>query len=369
MVDVLFGVLGRVVVAVDGQEVRIGGSRQRAVLAVLLLEHGQVVSVDRLIWTVWGQEPGDGSRNLLQVGISGLRRSVAPVAEAMGSEPLIVTRSPGYAIELPAECVDSWRFGRGTREARERVRAGDSERAAVLLRESLDLWRGPALSDLTDEPALATLAVQLDEARLVAEGDWIEVELTLGRHGAALPRAIELVERYPTDERLRGLLMLALYRSGRQADALAAYQAGRNLLIEELGIEPGAGLRELESLILRHAAELELDRRPSHEPSTVIAASSILVPRAVLVVGGRRVSLDVPVTTIGRRSDQTVLLDDERASRTHAEIRWGGDHHTLIDVGSSNGTRVNGERIVGPWQLAPGDLVSIGSTTMQFERD
>lgn len=365
-----FRVLGPLEVIVDGRPLALGGPKQRAVLALLLVEHGHVVSVDRIGDGLWGEQAGDQTKNLIQVYVSNIRRALEPAAAAFGIDGFVRTQRPGYVAEVPADELDLDVFERLTALARRNAQQGDARTASAQLQQALELWRGGALADIADdEPSLAGTIARLESARHTAAVDRAELELALGHHGDVLDVSAALVEADPLDERARGVHMLALYRSGRQADALACYQNGRRILVDELGIEPGPQLRALEDLILQQSPELDQPAEAAaavRELSTMFG-TSIVAPRAVLVVGDRRVALDRPVTTIGRRADRTIPLDDNRASRQHAEIRRRGDGFVVADAGSTNGTRVNGVRIEDPTPLRSGDEIVVGATTLLFE--
>jgi DNA-binding SARP family transcriptional activator len=235
-----FRLLGPLEVAADdGEPLPLGGQKQRAVLAVLLLRCGEVVSTEFLVDALWGEQPPRTATTSLQNCVSALRKLVGP--------DLLVTRPPGYALVVPGETVDVIRFEGLVADART---LPPEERAAAL-REALELWRGPPLADLAFEPFAAAEVHRLDELRLTALEEWADAELAAGRHAELVPELEALVERHPLRERVRGQLMLALYHSGRQADALAAYQAARRTLVEELGIEPSPQLQELHGKILR----------------------------------------------------------------------------------------------------------------------
>ncbi len=358
-------VLGPLEIAVGGSSLALGGPKQRAVLAVLLLDNGHVVPLNRIIDIVWGDSAGDGTRNLVQVYVSNLRRALEPVAAVVGAD-VIQTRRPGYLIDLSADVLDLAAFERLTTSARRSVQESHPRRAVAELTEALALWRGRALADLADEEGLGSATTSLNRARLTAQVDLLELEIDLGRHRDVLDRASALLTANALDERLRGLMMVALYRSGRQADALACFQEGRRLLVDELGIDPGPQLRRIEDLILRQAPELAAPTDGASETALSTILGSSLAAPACLVLGDRRVALTAAVTTIGRRADQTIVLSDDRASRTHAVIRRSINGYELVDAGSTNGTRHNGERVSGPVVLQPGDEIAIGTTVLQF---
>jgi len=242
-----FRLLGRVEAFRDGVELDLGPRKQRAVLAALLLSANRVVSTEELIDDLWSDSPPSTARAALQVYIAGIRKVLANDGAAL------LTRAAGYVLEVEAGAVDVERFARLRAEARE---AADAERRARLLHEALDLWRDAPLADLHTEPFFAAAAGRLTELRLGALEERIDADLALGRHAAVVSELDALVAAHPYRERLRAQLMLALYRCGRQADALDAYQAGRRVLRDDLGLEPSNELRDLEAAILRHDESL-----------------------------------------------------------------------------------------------------------------
>jgi DNA-binding SARP family transcriptional activator/tetratricopeptide (TPR) repeat protein len=240
--------LGPLEVSQQGRRVAIGGPKPRALLAVLALDPGRVVSVDQLVENLWPGEPPDTAAHAVQVYVSQLRK-------ALGTE-MIQTRAPGYVLEVDPGCVDALRFVRLASEGRETLAAGDAAAASTILREALAVWRGPALADFTYQPFAQTEIARLEELRLVALEERVEADLALRRESELVSELEALVDAQPLRERPRAQLMLALYRAGRQADALAAYRGARNTLIEELGVEPGPRLKELEAAILRQDESL-----------------------------------------------------------------------------------------------------------------
>ena len=251
-----FGILGPLEVRRDGASVRVGGPRQRALLALLLCNANRVVSRTRLVDELMGDQPVDSAERMLHVQISRLRKALA----ADGDEPRLLSRAPGYLLRVEEGELDLQVFERRLADGRQALEQGDPLQAAVMLREAESLWCGRPLADLEFEP-FARLEVQrLQELRLLAVEERIDAELALGRHPALCPELEALAAEHPLRERVRGQLMLALYRSGRQADALDVYRAGRSLLVEELALEPGPRLRQLERAILEQDAALELPR-------------------------------------------------------------------------------------------------------------
>ncbi|WP_245238507.1 AfsR/SARP family transcriptional regulator [Streptomyces sp. MZ04] len=252
-----------------GRRLDLGGPKPRALLAALLLEPGRVVSVDALIDAIWGGNPPGTARSLIQSYVSALRRALSADA--------IETRPPGYLIHADTALVDRTAFERLTAQGRQAAAAGDHPAAARLLAEALALWRGPALGGIGD--TLRAIADQLEEARQTALEERIAAELSeAGRETDLVAELTALVATHPTRERLRGQLMLTLYRSGRQADALAVYAEGRDVLAEELGIDPGPDLRRMYESILRADDALLPGAASPASAEGVLPAAPVLVP-------------------------------------------------------------------------------------------
>ncbi len=239
-----FRILGPLEVEEEGRLLNLGGAKQRSVLAFLLLHANEVVSRDRLINELWGDEAPETAATAVQVHVSQLRK-------ALGRD-VIVTQSPGYLIRVQEGELDLERFERLVAEAR----VQEPARAAEQLREALALWRGGPLAELDSVSFARGERARLQEQRLGALEQRIEADLALGHHAELVPELERLVREHPLRERLRGQLMLALYRSGRQAEALEVYRSGRRLLDEELGLEPGEELRRLERAILEQDPSL-----------------------------------------------------------------------------------------------------------------
>jgi DNA-binding SARP family transcriptional activator len=241
-----FRILGPLEV-VQGRPLALGGARQRALLALLLTRANEVVSTDRLIDELWGERPPKAADNALQYHVSRLRKLLAP-------SETIVTKEPGYLIRVGPDDLDLLRFERLVEEGQR----SSPEAAARLLRQALALWRGPALADVAHESFAQPEILRLEELRLVALERRIDADLALSRDAELVAELEALVRTHPLRERLRAQLMLALYRSGRQADALKVYRETRRLLVDELGIEPSPILHELEQAILHQDPELSL---------------------------------------------------------------------------------------------------------------
>ena len=254
-----FRILGPLEAEDGGRLVPLGGTRQRAVLAILLLRRGEVVSVDRLVDELWGERPPDTATKTVQVYVSRLRKELG--------QGVVLTRGGGYMLDGEPE-LDAERFERLTAEGSEALDRGEAGSARDLLGQALGLWRGPALDDLAYEQFAQSEIARLEELRLVALEHRIEAELALGEHAALIPELETLIREHPARERLHAQLILALYRSGRQADALASYRRARAALVDELGLEPGRELQDLEHAILTQDPALDAPRRPPRPDAT-----------------------------------------------------------------------------------------------------
>jgi DNA-binding SARP family transcriptional activator len=260
-----FGILGPLAVTDEQRRpVEIRGPRQQALLAILLLHANEVVSRDRLIEDLWAGDPPETAATALHGYVSQLRKVLEPQARA-GEHRLLVTQAPGYVLRIDPERLDLARFERLVREGKQELVDGEPHGAATALAEALALWRGPPLSEFASVPFALAETLRLEELRLSALEERVEADLALGRHANLVHELEALVAEHPLRERLRGQLMLALYRSGRQAQALEAYRRGRQTLVNELGIEPGGPLQELEKAILNHDPALEPPAGRAHD--------------------------------------------------------------------------------------------------------
>jgi DNA-binding SARP family transcriptional activator/predicted ATPase len=257
-----FRILGPLELSADGRLMPLGSPKQRALLALLLVHANETVSRDRLIEELWAEAAPASVESAFHVYLSRLRR----VFESAGGGALLVRRAHGYRLRLEADQLDATRFQRLVSEGSEALAAGEAERAADRLRQGLALWRGPALADLESERFAISAAARLEEGRVSALEQRIEADLALARHRELVGELETLVVEHPYRERLRAQLMLALYRCGRQAEALQAYQHARRTLADELALEPGHELKELEQAILRQDPTLTLE--PSAKAQT-----------------------------------------------------------------------------------------------------
>ncbi len=332
-----FFLLGPLEARQHERPLRLGSIKHRMLLAKLLLHPNQVVSTEELIVAVWGEEPPPTVKQSLQNHVAALRKSIE-AGNGAGPPRTLLTRDPGYLLRVDPERLDLHRFQRLDREGRQALASGDPSRAADLLRQALALWRGPALADVAASADIAwPELVGVEELQVASTEARIEAELALGRHHELVAELEALVRLYPLREHLHGQLMLALYRSGRQADALAAYRAARKVLVDELGIEPSVGLQRLEQAILAQDPALDLlvpsrsgaaepdDGGPDHDQGNGTAADGgASVERKLVSVLFAEV--DEPLGEAGERDPEDVSsMLDRHLDRIRAEIvSFGG---------------------------------------------
>jgi WD40 repeat protein/DNA-binding SARP family transcriptional activator len=249
-----FRALGSLAVVVDGQEMSIGGPRQRRLLAMLLIHHDDVVSVDRLADAVFAGEPTDAARTTMRSYIARIRRVIGPGSPTVS----LVTRAPGYSLQTAADVFDVATFESLLEDGRRQHTSGDAAVAIATLRSALDLWAGDAYAEFADEEWAYPEAQRLEELRLAAFEWLVQAELACGRATESVALLDQLVTDHPLREAFRSLQMLALYRAGRQVDALRAFRSYRDTLRDEIGLEPSPGLVDLQRRILEHDESLEL---------------------------------------------------------------------------------------------------------------
>jgi DNA-binding SARP family transcriptional activator len=305
-----FRLLGPLEVAEDGRPIPLGGSRARALLALLVLHRNEVLPVDRIVDELWAGEPPKTAGQVVRVYVSQLRKALEP-SRSDGPPQLLVTQGNGYVLKVDPGEVDVDRFEALRADGRRLLEAGEAAQAADELGEALSLWRGGALQDFAYEGFAHSEIMRLEELRLATLEDRFDAQLAAGRDSELVADLEQLVEANPLRERLRAQLMLALYRSGRQADALETYQRGRRLLVDELGLEPSETLRQLETRILQHDPELD---RPS-APGTPTDANArprrmtrLGVAAALLGIAAIAGLLIAATTDNGRRRPSTASL-------------------------------------------------------------
>ena len=291
-------VLGPVEAWVDGRAVALGGQRPRALFAVLALMGGRVVAIDQLIDELWSEAPPTRARDSLQMHVSRLRKGLA---EAGGDGGRLVSHAGGYLLEVrPGERdIDRWQQALG--RARRARADGEPRTARQRFEEALGIWRGQPFAGVSTNSLLAGERARLEEERLAAVIDAIELDLQLGRHGELLGQLEAFVIAHPFKERLVELQMTALYRCGRQADALAAFHAARGRFLDELGIEPAEPLRKLHEDVLTHSAELSPPAEKTLEAQPRLTAPSALSNRRLPVPPNRTIGRDQDVVAVGER--------------------------------------------------------------------
>ena len=323
------------------------------------------MSVEDLLDGVWGEELPSTARNTLQYHVGVLRKALAEHQAAH----LLTTRDPGYALDATTD-VSAF-LARSAEASRFRA-SGDHDAAAKSLAEGLNLWRGEALADLQDFEFAAVRAVALGGQRLACLEAWADTELACGRADSLIVPLQDLVTENPTRERLWEQLMLALYRTGRQDAALSAYRSARMALDRELGINPSERLVSLQRAILNQDPKLSpgpvVKAMPPRRLTQTILARSELVHTPPTLVGpsGQRVELSARAVVIGRSDDCDLVLQDEQTSRHHAQVSPAGAGYVVEDLGSTNGTLVNGavvDELVG---LSDGDRIEVGHSMVRF---
>jgi DNA-binding SARP family transcriptional activator/outer membrane protein assembly factor BamB len=306
-----------------GRRVPLSVGRQRKLLAVLLLHAGEVVSSDRLIDALWEGAPPRTAPKALHGYVAQLRRALGGPSDGGAAGPL-ETRPPGYLLHVEPEELDALRFERLASEGRRALSLGAPEPGAAALRAALALWRGPALPEFAFDAFAQAETARLESLRLAALEDRIEADLALGAHAEIQGELVGLVALHPLRERLRGQLMLALYRCGRQADALAEYRSARALLVEELGLEPGDALQRLELAILTHDPELASPRPAADAPAAPAPRAAgamrgdallLIDPREDRIVGRVRVGRRPVAVAVGLGSVWVANADDGTVCR------------------------------------------------------
>jgi DNA-binding SARP family transcriptional activator len=316
-----FGVLGPLEVRDGGDLVRLGGPKQRATLALLLLSANRVLSIDRLADALYAGRPP-------VTAVTQVQRQISELRKALGSGAAIETSGGGYVIRIDAGQLDLRAFERLSAEGAEALAGGEVARAAERLREALALWRGPALADLAGDPAVESQVARLEELQLEATERRVEAELALGGHPALVAELEQLAAEHPLRESLRAQLMLALYRSGRQAEALELYRQTRAELVERFGIEPGPELQKLHHAILRHDPALDPDRPgPSLRAALAVSTTEDGLDRILAIAAplarlpGRELILTRLVGSEADLAAAAAATNDRRRSTVTGEAR------------------------------------------------
>ncbi|MCX5417804.1 BTAD domain-containing putative transcriptional regulator [Streptomyces sp. NBC_00059] len=362
-----FGLLGPLEATADGKLVPLGGTKQRATLGYLLLRTNRVVAASELVQMLWDSDDAPvTARKILHNAIWGLRSILASLpAPAQGNPPALVTRAPGYVLRVDPDHLDLSVFQRRVSEGRAALAADAPETAAQLLREGLDLWRGPVLADLSESGFAWPEIEALRRTRLDALEVLFDAELACGRHHSVIGDLTTLVDSEPLRERACGQLMIALYRCGRQADALNVYDRARSALVDNLGLEPGHGLRTIQHSILTHDSALaqEAGWPVVRQPSATLAPAPSTTPQPAAPPAGQQDEPPPDLVTV-RTGGATTVTQRVAVTAVLVNLR----HHGLDDAvpGEINSTLCSTEDVVGQVVERFGGTVtaSIGSVSL-----
>jgi DNA-binding SARP family transcriptional activator len=362
-----FGVLGPLLMTVDGGAVAMGTPKQRAVLAVLVMNRNRPVGIDSLITAAWEQWPPPEARASLHSYISNLRRLLGD------SRPMLANAPPGYRLAVDDTSCDIGRFVLAKTAGVQAAAAGRFEQASDHLTTALAEWRGPVLEDLRDFQFVDAFATALTEDKVVAHTARAEAEIACGRGYAVIGELESLTVEHPYREPLWAQLIIAYYLAERQSDALDAYQRLKTTLADDLGIDPGPTVRALHGRILRQepldvkkaARTTAVHTSVNIDLRTSVNASSVLA--SLRATSGLVYPLRAAATRIGRLSDNDIVLDDANVSRHHAVIIDTGTSFVITDLRSANGVHVGDERIRGTATLADGDRIRVCDREFTFE--
>lgn len=366
-----FGLLGPLEMSVDGTLVPLGTPKQRAVLAMLLMNRNSPVGVERLITALWEGWPPSGARASIHSYVSNLRKLLTGV----GIDPrgVLAAAPPGYRLNIPENTCDLGRFIAEKAAGVHAAAAGRFEQATRHLSAALAEWRGPVLEDLRDFQFVDTFATSLVEDKMVVHTANAEAEIACGRASAVITELEALTVEHPYREQLWAQLITAYYLTDRQSDALAAYRRVKTTLADDLGIDPGQTLRDLNERILRQ------ERLDVKKSAKTTAAGTITVLDQRTMVSGQKVvaylhdasghsyPLQSAATRIGRLSDNDIVLDSANVSRHHAVIVDTGTNYIINDLRSSNGVHVQHQRIRAAATLNDGDHIRICDHEFTFQ--
>jgi DNA-binding SARP family transcriptional activator len=366
-----FGVLGPLQMIADGGPVPLGAPKQRAVLAMLVINRNRPVSVDALINAVWDQWPVPAARTSIHSYVSRLRGLIG--AAGLDANQVLASAPPGYQLSVGDADCDLGRFITEKNAGVHAAAAGRFEDASSYLSAALAEWRGPFLDDLREFAFVDTFATALAEVKVVAQTALAEAQIACGRADAVIVQLERLTAEHPFRERLWAQLITAYYVVERQSDALNAYLRLKANLADNLGIDPGPTVRTLHERILRQEP---LDTRQAAQttathgvaelgPHTATLASQSVVVE-LRAKDGQRHRLEAS-TRIGRRPDNDIVLDDDDVSRYHAVVIDTGSSFVISDLRSTNGVQLQGRRIRGSATLSDGDHIRIGGEEFVFE--
>jgi DNA-binding SARP family transcriptional activator len=365
--DLSFHVLGRVRVERNGAEVPLAGAQRRALLALLVVNLNRVVGMPSIAAALWPEREPVSAAGSTHVAVSRLRAALVP-DDPDAASALVAWTGAGYRLVAEPNRSDLARFTRARDEGLRALATGRSQEAVTHLREALAEWSGHALEGVGDL-GLDQVATALEEERLDALEARLDADLRLGRQTAVVSELAALVRDVPLRESAWAKYLLALYRCGRQAEALEAYARLRAMMREELGIEPDAAVVALHGRILRHDPALDVEVAQPAQPATAATERGELdLPPARLVGPDGRVYPVHDTLTLGRLSSSTVQVDDPLVSRSHAAIRATAGGYVLADLQSTNGTYVDGTLLLEPLRLSGGETIRIASADFVFQQ-
>lgn len=368
--EIQFAVLGPLQMSVGDSCIAVGTPKQRAVLAMLIVNPNRAVSAAELITAIWDDEPPAAARISLSAYVSNLRRIMAQAG--VDPQAVLATAPNGYRLEITATQSDLSRFVAEQQAGMNAVAAGRFELASTHLTTALAQWRGPALDDLRDFAFADTLRRELAEDKILTNTARAQAEIACGRAHNVIRELEALAGENPYREPLWAQLITAYYLTDRQSDALDTYHRLKNTLSNDLGIDPAPTVRALYEQILRQEA-LDVQRNARYAAQTVIA----IEPEATIPIGSSTAvlrdahdhlhRLNVVATRIGRNLDNDLVLTDDKVSRHHAVINNAGATHIITDLGSANGVHVNGQRIRATSEIVDGDTIRIGGQQFTFQ--
>lgn len=366
-----FGVLGPLQASVGGSPISLGTPKQRALLAMLVVNRNRPVGVDSLLTAVWGEDPPPGARASMHTYLSNLRRLLNVAGP--NSRDVLVNAPPGYRLDVADMDCDIGRFAFEKSAGTHDAAAGRFEQASRHLEAALAEWRGSVLEDLRDFEFFDAFATALVEDKIVAHTAHAEVEIACGRASGVIGDLEALIAEHPYREPLWAQLITAYYLADRQSDALETYRRLASILAEDLGIDPGPTVCSLHERVLRQEP-LNVRRVAQTTAADALAAShrhSTANVNSVLAslrdASGRSHPLPAAATRIGRLPDNDIVLEDANVSRHHAVIIDTGTRFVITDLRSANGVQVQRERIRGTVALADGDSIRIGQHEFTFE--
>jgi DNA-binding SARP family transcriptional activator len=366
-----FGVLGPLQICVDGAPIALGTPKQRAVLAMLLINRNRPVGTDALIEAAWEQFPPPDPRASLHSYVSNLRKLLGSIG--VDSRTALVSAPPGYRLSVPENNCDIGRFVLGKTAGVQAAASGRFEQACQSLRAALSEWRGPVLEDLRDFQFVDPFATALVEDKVLAHTALAEAEIACGRAYAIIGELESLTAEHPYREPLHAQLITAYYLAERQSDALDAYRRLKTTLADDLGIDPGPSVQALHGRILRQepldvkrvARTTAIHTANSLDQRTAVGAASSVA--RLRDASGSDFPLVAAATRIGRLPDNDIVLDDANVSRHHAVIIDTGANFVVTDLRSANGVEVRGERIRASVTLSDGDRIRICDHEFVFE--